>query len=180
MRKTMKRLCGIFTLLFLFAFAAGPVYAVEDYEKFRSLAKLTDEFYGGLADIIEQNMDNPKACVGAVEDYYQANENRVTQIRSGIRDFFEEMASLAEKSTTMPAEEFKAFAAAEEARLKEISEPSATSGGERYVKAMEKFSTKYPEYGLKVAAKAVKLFPIPDMAGGENKNLVLQEREEAR
>ncbi|MDD5085383.1 MAG: hypothetical protein PHE61_04985 [Candidatus Omnitrophica bacterium] len=164
----MKRPFRVFALLYLFIFVAGIAYAAEDYKKFEPLTKLTDEFYAGLADIIERNVDNPKVCLSEVESYYQVNKDKVAQIRSGMKDFFKEMYVLAEKTKSMSLEERKAFTKSEEAKLKEISEPLATSGGERYVKAMGEFSTKYPEYGLEVAAKAVQLFPIPDMTEGEN------------
>jgi hypothetical protein len=45
------------------------------------LSALLEDFYGGLADIIENNMDEPQNCVREVDAYYQDNQALVYQIQ---------------------------------------------------------------------------------------------------
>ncbi len=152
----MKKIVKPFLLTFLLILLLGnPVYSqVQD------LTKIADNFYAGLADIIEVNMDNPDKCLKEVEDYYQKNEATVKQIQMRVEEAMKQATPLVDEYMSMSEGELEAFA--REQKLNHQSQLRMSPGAIRYIETMEIFAMKYPAYGLQVATKALQLIP-----GGE-------------
>ena len=152
----MKKIVKPFLLTFLIILLLGnPVYSqVQD------LTKITDNFYAGLADIIEVNMDNPDKCLMEVEDYYQKNEATVKQIRILTEEAMKQVTPLVDEYMSMSEGELEAFA--REQKLNSQSQLRISPGAVRYTETMKVFAMKYPACGLQVATKVFQLIP-----GGE-------------
>ena len=127
------------------------------------IQRVTDNFYGGLADIIENNMNDPDACVAGVNDYYASNQAAVQQIREGVRKGMEYAMSQMESYEDMTEEDL--------ARLEEMAEQKGesqnTTSAEttRYTKTLQSFLMKHPMHGARVAGKAMELMPEFAMGG---------------
>lgn len=121
------------------------------------LDSLTDEFYNGLADIIEQNMNDPQACVTAVDGYFTTNQDKVEQIRKQAAEAMEAIGPEIDKYMSMTEEEAKAMA--EKQGTQPDRQPKMSAAGQRYNDALKAFSLKYPQYGMKIAGKTMQLVP---------------------
>ena len=125
------------------------------YSQVQDLTKITDNFYAGLADIIEVNMDDPDKCLEEVEDYYQKNEATVKHIRISTEEAMKQLTPSVDEYISMSEGELEAFA--QEQRINRQSQLRMSPGALRYTEAMETFTMKYPAYGLQVATKAFQL-----------------------
>ena len=152
----MKKIVKPFLLTFLLILLLDNLV----YSQVQDLTKITDNFYAGLADIIEVNMDNPDKCLREVEDYYQKNEAIIKQIRILTEKAMKQLTPLVDEYMSMSEAELEAFA--REQKLNRQSHLRMSPGAVRYTETMKDFAMKYPAYGLQVATKALQLIP-----GGE-------------
>lgn len=123
-----------------------------------------DQFYNGLAAIIERNMENPDNCVREVEKYYENNQDTIAKVRvltekqmsqaMAMADKYEAMAELEELKNLENMEEFERTT-----REMEMMRPGMLPGAGRYASAMESFAVKYPRQGLVIAGKATQFIP---------------------
>ncbi len=152
----MKKIVKSFLLTFLIILLLDNLV----YSQVQDLAKITDNFYAGLADIIEANMDNPDKCLREVEDYYQKNEATIKQIRILTEKAMKQLTPLVDEYMSMSEAELEAFA--REQKLNHQSQLRMSPGTIRYTETIKAFAMKYPAYGLQLATKALQLIP-----GGE-------------
>jgi len=145
----MKKILSVFVVGFLMIFLPSGVSQAEDLEK------ISDRFYAGLADIIERNMDDPQTCVKEVEDYYQANQKSVRQIRKAAEKAMAHIAPMLEKYKSMSEEELDAL----KRQQKAMEPPRMSPGVARYSQALRAFTMKYPQYGMEITKKAMQLVP---------------------
>ena len=124
-----------------------------------NLEKDMDKFYGGLADIVEKNMDNPDYCVKAVDDYYVKNKGTVEKIRKVTEKMMAEAYQATDMYGSMDPGEYEALE--EETVERTMIDPKFTGGAQRYSEAMQKFSMKHPRYAMQVGLKAMQLAPNP-------------------
>ena len=148
----MRRPFKIFVLSSFFAFSIICAGAAQE------INKISEEFYSGLADIIEDNMNNPDACVAKVEDYYQANQDKIKEIRAAAEKAMEQMAPQMGKYMSMTQEEAEALAKKEGAQGETIK-PRMLPEAERYSDALKTFSMKHLEAGTKIAMESMQLIP---------------------
>ena len=155
----MKNIKTLGITIFLIVTFLGGVSRAEN------LQTLTERFYTGLADIIEQNMNSPQDCVSAVNRYYQNNQQTVEKIRRLTKEALEKAAPMMEKMApamqdyqkryeSMSEEELEALERKHQSRQPEMS-PALT----RYSKALDAFIQKYPNQGMEIAMKAMELMP---------------------
>jgi len=139
----------IFAVIFILAI--GSVAFSED------ITKSIDKFYGGIADIIERNMDRPHECVEEVSKYYESNSKLVDKIRNLAEKNMLSAMSAAGKSKADSGGSEKAsdFTADEES----IASVVLTEGSNRYATALQKFMPKHPAEGMKIVAESIKLLP---------------------
>jgi hypothetical protein len=124
----------------------------------QQISMVADEFYNGLADVIEQNMNYPDACVTAVDNYFTANQDKVGLIRQETSKAMELIAPQIDKYMSMTQEEAAAMKKAQSAQAnRPASQMSAA--GKRYNDAFKAFMTQYPKQGMKIAGKTMQLVP---------------------
>lgn len=152
-----------FILAFLMVAMLSFVCLAED------LSKIIDRFYVGLTDIIESNMDDPDGCVREVETYYQNNQALIAQIREAAEKTMTQAAPMMAKTMdqyeSMSEEELEAMERKSGGRQEAMAEKGMSAAGKRYSKALEDFSIKYPQQGMKIAFKAFELMPRGQGAG---------------
>lgn len=145
-----------FLSLFLAAavFFTGQCFSQE-------LVSIADEFYTGLADIIEANMDSPQECLGQVINYYQNNQDKIKQIQVYMEEAMKKAAPMMEKlaerynnMTDEQAEQFDQISTAED-----NFKPRASNAGQRYAEVLSEFSQKNPSEGMRIATMAMQLLP---------------------
>jgi len=145
-----KRLRG-FTVLLCLAFIMMGLATAED------TGKLVDQFYNGLASIIERNMDAPDNCVREVEKYYANNQGVVAKIRKMSEVAMARVSALGDNFDSMSDEELE--------KLEKSVGPLSPSGElvsqgmQRYASALQSFTFKHPQHALKIAGKAIQLLP---------------------
>ena len=156
----MKKIGKIFVAVLVGISLLASISLAQD------LNQVVDQFYAGLADIIERNMDNPDQCVREVEDFYAANQETVNKIRQAAQEAMKELSPMIDKYKSMTQEEIEALH--QEAREKQIGQtdfpevtlPPLADGADRYAQAIQAFAAKYPEAGMKIAAKAMNFYLI--------------------
>ena len=130
MKKYFSLLFSICFILFLSSvggYAEDPMY----------------DFYSGLADVIEKNMDNPDRCVSEAESF----------IRKNIKP----LVKATETGKRMAQSGMYNNMSEEEARkkLEEMGSHMSQSGSmeaiNRFTNALGKFSMKYPKHGEKIS-----------------------------
>lgn len=163
----MKKICNIFVLTFLIIFALSCVSRAEDVDT------IMDKFYDGLADIIERNMDSPDQCVREINDYYRDNQATVEKIRKMMekgmaqaRAMMKQYERTHDEQTYMTDDDIEAIE--RRARLMGMTrgiaeEPAMSPGTERYTKALEVFTAKYPLRAMGITMKAMELMPTGKM-----------------
>jgi len=141
----------IFLIVLLLASMAAAPLSAED-------ASVTvNNFYDGLAKVIERNMKSPDKCLVEVDRYYIENIASVEKIRA-----------LAEKNmaVAMSAKDRSAAVTDLEPAALEmmpieagITAPDLTRGSARYAQALENFTKKHPRRGEEIAARSIELLP---------------------
>ncbi len=130
MRKYLGFLFSICFILFLLSvdvYAEDPMY----------------DFYSGLADIIERNMDSPDKCVAEAESF----------IRENIKPLLE----ATERGRRMAQSGMYEDLSEEEVRgkLEEMGDHMSQSGSmkaiNRFMNALDNFSTEYPQHGENIS-----------------------------
>ena len=164
----MKKALKVLVLAFPVILMLNCLCFAED------LTKKMDKFYAGLADIIERNMDNPEQCVREVDNYYAANQATIAQIRNETKKAMERVAPAMDefepirKDGIEDVEEPQDMQkwAEDMQKLGEKMQRSRTAtqtpGAERYAKAIQGFTMKYFQPGLKISTKAIQLIPNID------------------
>jgi len=141
----MKKIKNVSLVALLMVVFFGCISQAED------LDAVIDKFYAGLADIIEQNMDNPETCIEEVEFYYSDNKKITKQIKEALK----RANPAIEKYESMSKEELESILEQQEANL----EKQLSSGLTRYNQALQDFSTEHPDHAAIIAIKALQLFP---------------------
>ena len=148
----MKKIGGIFVLGYFFMFLlSSPVVAEE-------INNMVDDFYNGLAEIIENNMDDPEKGVKEVEGYYQNNQETVMKIRQEAEKAMQQIAPVIDKYMSMAEEEAAALAEQQKGR-QNTQESRMSPAAKRYSDALKALTLKYPKYAMEIAGKAMRLFP---------------------
>ncbi len=137
-----------------FVFAGNLLYAGSN--------NISDEFYKGLAVIIERNMDNPQACLQEVNLYYKDNQSDIQKIREGAQEALEKSApmmnTMMDKYMNMSEEELAELEKQSQGyKRKSVNDYSL--GIQRYSEALKKFTGKHPKEGMKIAMLALELVP---------------------
>jgi len=144
---------------FVTIMAAVCLLALPAVVRAQDLTTIADSFYAGLADVIERNMDNPEVCVQDVESYYRANQSAVAQMRQAAQKAMEQVAPEIEKYMNMTEEDLQALAKKHAESGQAANQPHMSVGAQRYTRALKNFSAQYPQYGMKIATKAMQLAP---------------------
>ncbi len=159
----MKKICNIFVLAFLIIFALNCASRAENIDA------IMDKFYDGLADIIERNMDSPDQCVREINDYYRDNQATTEKIRKMMEKGMAQVGAMMkqyehthDEQTYMTDDDIEAME--RRARLMGMTrgvaeEPAMSPGAERYAKALEAFTVKYPLRAMGITMKAMELMP---------------------
>ena len=136
-----------------------------------------DNFYGGLADIIERDMEQPDRCVSEVDDYYIANQSTVKIIRETTQKGLsrataalekykedaagemteEELEGIDVEAMRSQLDEFQTKVEGMKARREAGSQ--MPPGMARYAKTLATFTARYPQHGLKITMKGLRLMP---------------------
>ena len=140
---------AIFTCVFISS--ACALSRAED------IKTVVDEFYGGLAAVIESNMESPGRCLREVSSYYKKNRKSVEKIRELTAKNMEETMAVKDKSAAITNEGPQAFDLM--AFQRGVTAPDLTPGSAKYANALKKFTKKYPREGLELAGKTVQLLP---------------------
>lgn len=152
------------SIWFLIAF--GFIFLTAGFASAENLEKIADDFYGGMAVIIERNMSSPDKCVSEVEDYYATNQATVSKIREEAKKAMEKAAPMMQatmdKYMSMSEEELEALQSQKEGQLTEMKS-KMSPGAKRYSEALEEFTKKHPMHAMKIASLAMQLVP---MSGG--------------
>jgi len=161
MMKTFLRSVSI--LVLAISFFCNAAHA-DDAEE---MAKLMDEFYEGLAEVIENNMDDPDKCLSEVDSYYEENKDTVEKVQELTAKAMEQVGVMMEQSeSTWSADADRDYIDAEElakmAQKSGLTESGAPQMEEtdRYTKALEAFMKKHPMHALRIATKAM-MFMAP-------------------
>jgi ribosome-binding ATPase YchF (GTP1/OBG family) len=151
--------------IFVVGFFAFIIF--QTISQAKDLRALSDEFYSGLAGIIERNMNNPEQCVAEVQDYYNANQDKVMQIRQESEKALQQIAPQMDKYKSMTEEEAEAMSKSSVER----AESRMSAAGKRYSDAMKAFMVKYPKEGMKIAGFSMALVPTIGMSTPEEMNM---------
>lgn len=128
-----------FYMLFVFAVQA------ED------LVGATIEFYSGLAQIIEDNMDDPDSCVSQVREYYRSNQDEVLILRKAAKDALDRMSGVYGKYSQRDSDS--------QMEASNNDKEAVIQAAMRYGNALRSFSAKYPEAASEVKAESMQLLP---------------------
>jgi hypothetical protein len=135
----------------------GSVAAAEE------LSKITDNFFAGLAEVIEGNMEDPGECLGQVEEYYRQNQATIAKIREETAKAMAlaapMMNEMMQASFSQDEEKLKALEKKYQGMAKGMPQERIQPGADRYAKALEDFTARYPQYGMQVAMKSMELMP---------------------
>lgn len=148
----MERLSKYFVLLCICSFIfKGAVTAQQ-------INSVADEFYNGLADVIENNMDAPEDCIREVDNYFAANQDKVELIRREAAKAMEQIAPEIDKYMSMTEEEAVAMAQKQGTQANSPA-PKMSAAGQRHNEILKAFCSRYPQQGMKVAVKTMQLVP---------------------
>ncbi len=148
----MERLFKYFVLLCICSFIfKGAVTAQQ-------INSVADEFYNGLADVIEKNMDAPEDCVREVDNYFAANQDKVELIHREAAKAMEQIAPEIDKYMSMTEEEAAAMAQKQGTQTNRQT-PKMSAAGQRYNEILKAFCSRYPQQGMKIAGKTMQLVP---------------------
>ena len=154
----MKKMFSAFMLALLVLSLLGSIGLAED------LSKLTDRFHGGLADIIERNMDEPQRCVREVDEYYQDNQAIITEIRRKTEKAMAHVGPMMEKMiseySSMSEEELEAMEKKYEGMQTGMPHRPESAEMARYSQVMEAFAMKHPQKAMQfMPTSAMDKFP---------------------
>ncbi len=124
----------------------------------QQINSVTDEFYNGLADVIEKNMDVPEDCIREVDNYFTANQDKVELIRREAAKAMEQIAPEIDKYMSMTEEEAAAMAQKQGTQTNRQT-PKMSAAGQRYNEILKAFCSRYPQQGMKIAGKTMQLVP---------------------
>ena len=150
----------------LLFFALIFVFTISNITFSEDMIKSMDKFYGGLADIVERNMDRPHKCVEEVLQYYKSNSKLVDKIRGLTEKNMLAAMSASDKAKTDSggSQKVSDLTAAGE----DITSSVLTEGSKRYTAALQKFMPKHPAEGMKIVAESIKLLPdVVALTSGE-------------
>jgi len=125
--------------------------------------KLIDDFYMGLALVIEQNTNSPDRCVQAVNSYYDRKRQTVLRIQRLTEESINNAMSRMKGQGDISDMDFN-----NEQAMKDLEEHAAPQmqsaqrmapGVMRYTNAVKEFAAKYPMQAMKISMKAMELLP---------------------
>ena len=159
----MERLFKYFVLLCICSFIfKGAVTAQQ-------INAVADEFYNGLADVIEKNMDAPEDCIREVDNYFAANQDKVELIRREAAKAMEQIAPEIDKYMSMTEEEVAAMAQRQGTQANRQI-PKMSAAGQPYNQILKAFCSRYPQQGMKIAGKTMQLVPVFNMTPTQGKS----------
>ena len=126
----------------------------------QDVSRLADEFYAGLADIIERNMNAPDNCLAEADRFYQTNQDKVLAMRKAAEKAMQQAAPLMEKYMSMSEQEAEALANKQQGGV-QGRQSRLSSAAQRYTEAVKNFATKYPMPGMRLATLAMQLVTDP-------------------
>lgn len=137
-------------------------FAWTNFGLAQDIGQLTDDFYAGLADVLEKNMDDPQQCLKEAEQYYQENQATVEKIRAAAEGAFVQaepmMQQTMDKYKSMSEEELKAMP--EQQQGIQVPGPTqGTPGMDRYIKLIQAFTMKYPRCAVQLTMLSIQLIP---------------------
>jgi len=124
----------------------------------QDVGSIADELYSGLADIIENNMNDADACIAKVDNYYKANQDKVVAIRTAVEKAIEQASPKTDEYMSMSKEELEALSKKAEEQ-QQAGGPQMSPAGKRYTDALKVFTMKYPKAGMKIGMEAMQLIP---------------------
>ncbi len=148
----MERFFKYFVLLCICSFIFKGVVTAQQ------INSVADEFYNGLADVIEKNMDAPEDCIRAVDNYFSANQDKVELIRREAAKAIEQIAPEIDKYMSMTEEEAAAMAQQQGTQANRQT-PKMSAAGQRYNEVFKAFCSRHPQQGMKMAGKTMQLVP---------------------
>jgi DNA repair ATPase RecN len=131
----MKRISGqLFSGILIACLVFTCVYAADE--------NIMYDFYNGLANIIEQNMNNPDNCVTQAENHIRANIAKLKEVVQKAKQM----------ARTMPQAQMSQ--AELEQKMQALStDPMANKmmdTMQRFSQALYNFSEKYPDHAEKI------------------------------
>ncbi|MFH1867496.1 MAG: hypothetical protein ABH843_00870 [Candidatus Omnitrophota bacterium] len=145
MKKSTAVINYFFITLFMICYGA---YA-QDVES------LKDEFYDGIAQIIEHRMDEPGLCVKEVNQYYEDNSATVKQIREWSGVTKAHVTGSYSESRSISDSQMQGYH--DEAEYAHKISQTATDGMLRYKEALQVFMHNHMIEGLHILTKAKEL-----------------------
>ena len=154
-----------FILLMAFVFfapivvpASAPIAAGADY------SNRMNEFYNGLANIIEENTDKPRECLLRVDEYYVSHGELIQRVRGSVKESMRKTTELLKEQESfgsMSEEDIADF----HNKINEISDEarelniSVSEGTKRYTLALSEFAKKHPNTAIKITMKTMVFLP---------------------
>lgn len=130
-----KNILGLLLGIAMVCLYSNPVYAQDE--------NVMSDFYGGLASIIEQNMNSPDRCVTEAESFFRSSIPRLKAVITKAR----QMAQNA-PATQMSQAEL-------EQKMQDINTNPMVNkmmdNVNRFSQALQAFSMKYPDQAEKIA-----------------------------
>lgn len=126
------------------------------------LAQLVDKFYGGLADIIERNIDDADVCLAQAKEYYENNQDLVKVIRDESAKAMQQAMPLAEQLMNMPEEELARLGSQQAGAQDAPADSGMSAQAKRYAQAMEAFAERFPTKALQLAGLASQFVLAPE------------------
>ena len=147
----MARLVRIFALSLLL------VTTLNSFSRAEDMTNTMDNFYDGLATVIQDNMSDPGRCAEEVDKYYKRNQKIIEKVHKMIEESGKRKEGMAGKYESMTDEEIEAFE--NKSEMPAGIQPPAMPGSVRYTKALQAFILRYPQQGMKIASKAMEFVP---------------------
>ncbi len=156
-----EKMAKFFIFAFLTASLSISILAPVRISHAEDINSIMDNFYNGLADIIERNMDSPEQCILEVDIYYKDNRATIEKIRKMTERGMSQSMAMMDKYGSMSEEELEMLEV--KARRRSEAQYPVPKGATRYTEAMAAFSAKYPQYALGIATKAMQFLPVTEM-----------------
>jgi len=135
------------------------------------LRLLLIDFYDGLAEVIYENIEDPKRCVAEADAYYKDKSELIGKVRQLSKEYTDELAGWLSLYESVGGSWTDIDYAIEKELLDKrgfsVKQPYMTYESSEYAIALEKFTFLYPEYGLAIARMAMEFLPAENGYGSE-------------
>ena len=103
------------------------------------------EFYGGLAEVLEQNMDEPERCVKQADDYIASHVGPLQELMKRSRMNAQSNPPSSGKAALTREDQAKIGQA-----MNEMSRSEGFQAMNRFLSAFEEFAGKYPDHADRI------------------------------